>query len=324
MSESNGNIGIGTGSPTSRLEIAAQDGLAISGFQPFLTFRDTSTNARALIASGGGDTSFYPETFIGGVAAMTIKDLSGNVGIGTTSPTSRLEIAAQDGLAISGFQPFLTLRDTSTNTRALIASGGGDTSFYPETFIGGGAAMTIKDLSGNVGIGTTTPASKLTVVDNPKFSNQWAMQVLALDPQSMGLFVRGRLAVLGRKSGAVELDKGRGVLLYALETPAPMFEDVGTARLDHGMATIAFDPMFARTVNTTDEDYFVFLTPKGPTAGLYVTNEAPTSFEVRALDGSDIAFNWRVVAKQKGSENIRMEQIDIPAEANKHEAMHTH
>jgi hypothetical protein len=90
----NGNVGIGTPSPTSKLEIAAQDGLKITGFQPFLTLHDTSLNRRSILASGSGDFGFYPESFIGGVPAVVIKSGSGNVGIGVTNPTARLQVAA--------------------------------------------------------------------------------------------------------------------------------------------------------------------------------------------------------------------------------------
>src|SRR5439155_20301708 len=38
---------------------------------------------------------------------------AGNVGIGTSTPANKVEIAAQNGLALTGFQPFLTLRDTN-------------------------------------------------------------------------------------------------------------------------------------------------------------------------------------------------------------------
>lgn len=90
--------------------------------------------------------------------------MSGNVGIGTTSPSSRLEIAAQDGLAITGYQPFLTLRDTNNaNKRSIIQGADGKIIFYPDSFIGGAPAMVIDNVDGSVGIGTTSPAGKLQV-----------------------------------------------------------------------------------------------------------------------------------------------------------------
>ena len=142
-------------------------------------------------------------------------------------------------------------------------------------------------------------------------ANQWAVQALSPNAAGMGLFVMGRLAVQGRKSGAVELEKGKGVLLYALETPEPVYEDLGSATLNGGQAVVNIEPIFARTVNTA-MDYLVFLTPEGPNASLYVARKSPSFFEVRSIDGPDIRFNWRVVAKQKDNENIRLESIDLP------------
>jgi hypothetical protein len=90
--KSGGNVGIGTNSPTSKLEIAAQDGLKITGFQPFLTLNDTFTSKRSILASGSGDFGFYPNSFIGGVPAIVIKDSTGNVGIGASNPTAKLQV----------------------------------------------------------------------------------------------------------------------------------------------------------------------------------------------------------------------------------------
>ncbi len=101
--------------------------------------------------------------------------LRGNVGIGTTTPTSRLEIAAQDGLAITGFQPFLTLRDTNAGgARSILAGGNGDFGFYPNSFIGGFPALLIKNQSGNVGIGVTDPQAKLDVAGTTR---TYALQI---------------------------------------------------------------------------------------------------------------------------------------------------
>ena len=53
----------------------------------------------------------------------------------------------------------------------------------------------------------------------------------------------------------------------------------------------------------------MFLTPRGDSKGLYVTNETAGSFEVHEQGGgrSSIAFDYRVVAERKGFEKIRME-----------------
>ena len=91
--DASGNLGIGTTSPTSKVEIAAQDALKITGFQPFLTLQDANAgNARGIIASGNGDLSLYPNSFIGGVAALTVKNTTGSVGIGTASPCSNTRL----------------------------------------------------------------------------------------------------------------------------------------------------------------------------------------------------------------------------------------
>jgi hypothetical protein len=94
LQDTGGNVGIGTANPTSRLEIAAQDGLKIRGFQPFLTLTDTNTNRRSIFAGGNGDFGFYPDSFIGFSPAVLIKNNSGNVGIGVSDPTSKLEVAS--------------------------------------------------------------------------------------------------------------------------------------------------------------------------------------------------------------------------------------
>jgi hypothetical protein len=168
----NGNVGVGTTNPTSKLEIAAQDGLSITGFQPYLTLRDSNANnKRSIIQGGDGNFNFVPDSFIGQSAPVVIKNGTGNVGIGTTNPTSKLEIAGQDGLAITGFQPFLTLRDTNaSNARSVIQGFNGNINFFPQSFIGGNAAMVVQNFSGSVGIGTTSPSSKLSVNGSADFN----------------------------------------------------------------------------------------------------------------------------------------------------------
>jgi len=90
----NGNVGIGTWSPTSKLEIVAQDGLTIGGYQPFLTLSDGNANwARVRMQNVNGGINFQTHdlTAIGGTA-MYIQNGTHNIGIGTHLPQARLDV----------------------------------------------------------------------------------------------------------------------------------------------------------------------------------------------------------------------------------------
>lgn len=120
--------------------------------------------------------------------------------------------------------------------------------------------------------------------------------------------VSGNLLCTGSKSAVVPVDDGsRKVALYAVEAPENWFEDAGSGQLSHGEVVINLDSTFAQTVNT-DIDYHVFLTPNGDCRGLYVAQKSETSFVVRELGGgtSDIAFDYRIMAKRRGYEAIRL------------------
>jgi hypothetical protein len=120
--------------------------------------------------------------------------------------------------------------------------------------------------------------------------------------------VSGNLACNGTKSAVVPVDGGnRQVALYAVEAPENWFEDAGSARLSHGSTVVRLEPTFAQTVNGGVE-YHVFLTPKGDCRGLYVTNETAEGFEVRELGGgtANVAFDYRIMARRKGYENVRL------------------
>ncbi|MGA8440224.1 MAG: hypothetical protein WB714_18495, partial [Candidatus Sulfotelmatobacter sp.] len=118
----------------------------------------------------------------------------------------------------------------------------------------------------------------------------------------------GDLGCTGSKSAVVPVDGGsRKVALYAVESPENWFEDAGSGQLSDGKAVVNLESTFGGTVNT-NLDYHVFLTPNGDCKGLYVVEKSPTSFVVRELGGgtSNIAFDYRIMAKRKGYENIRL------------------
>lgn len=124
--------------------------------------------------------------------------------------------------------------------------------------------------------------------------------------------VSGDLTCSGSVGGHafVGPNASKEVSVYAMQSPENWFEDVGSGQLHSGMAAVAFEAEYAQTVNAGVE-YHVFLTPKGDCKGLYVTNETASGFEVRELGGgaSSIAFDYRIVARRKGYENVRMADL---------------
>lgn len=118
----------------------------------------------------------------------------------------------------------------------------------------------------------------------------------------------GSLMCTGSKSAVVPVDhNSRKVALYAVESPENWFEDFGSGKLSNGTATVNLERVFAQTVNL-DADYHVFLTPNGESNGLYISRKTPTSFEVHESNNghSSVGFDYRIVARRKGYENVRL------------------
>ena len=79
----------------------------------------------------------------------------------------------------------------------------------------------------------------------------------------------------------------------------------------NGVANVALDPDFARTLSTATA-YHVFFTPKADCRGLYVARETSTGFEVHELGGgrSSVEFDYWVVAHHNNR------PIPAPGDAN--------
>jgi hypothetical protein len=131
------------------------------------------------------------------------------------------------------------------------------------------------------------------------------------------LFVNGALFVTGfPKSSVVPHPDGSQRVMHTVEAPESWFEDVGRAQLRQGAARVEVDPDFA-AVSGLGDDYHVFLTPEGPSNGLYVTDRSSTGFEVREQgEGtSEISFSYRIMTKRADIRAERLERIDLPSEA---------
>jgi hypothetical protein len=137
LATSTDNVGIGTATPASkfhvvsgatatlppRLESSATNGFA-SGWDFYL-----GSSPKGYVGVPGGTAVFGPGELIlfgstgtktslwaAQTRALTI-DTNTNIGIGTATPSSRVEIVGQDGLKVRGFQPFVTLQDDNASSK---------------------------------------------------------------------------------------------------------------------------------------------------------------------------------------------------------------
>ena len=194
----NGYVGIGTTSPSEKLHVSGSilanssgiAGTVMLGSTSNSVFADSSGNlklwqnwsssSRAIVASAGavtviGDTNdndsatahifTVQEGDIAGGNTRMVVTKSGNVGIGTTSPTQSKLVVAGD-ISIPRNNSLVFLESITGTFRAKITSQNTFPTFNGLEFYTGNDGstpkMTISD-TGNVGIGTTSPSRTLSV-----------------------------------------------------------------------------------------------------------------------------------------------------------------
>ena len=174
--DSSGNVGIATASPGAKLDVVAQNAIRATGFQPFLTLRDSSdSNKGSRIQTASGSTLFLNDSTGGGTYTERMRiDSSGNVGIGTSSPANRLHVVGSPGtlLRLDGGAAgtgtrdiFLSEFDTAAYGGIIRYDSGADLFTFGtvenSTVVN---AINVARTSGNVGIGfTAAPQSKMEI-----------------------------------------------------------------------------------------------------------------------------------------------------------------
>ena len=119
------------------------------------------------------------------------------------------------------------------------------------------------------------------------------------------LMVIGNLSSTGSKSRVVETENHGLRRMNAVESADCLFTDCGSAKTNEkGICKIQFDEMWMETVST-DRTYFVFLTPCGD-GNIYCAEKYSDYFIVKGTP--ELSFDWMVQAKQKGYEEVRMEE----------------
>jgi hypothetical protein len=295
--------------------------------------------------TGSGTTDYIPlwtgKTSLGN---STIFQSSGKVGVGTKKPAATLDVdggadvRGQLELFPSGKGPALSLSGTAfqvanngeltfvsgqsfPGTALLSASNTFNAnqtfadSIYVDANVFGVTGQFFDSGGAAVGAGNSSPTQTLQVTNLSTPSDAVFLEAQFNGNETATFYTDalGDTTAIGTKSAAVPLNNGEMVKVFSVEGPEVWFEDYGSAELNGGVASVSLDPTFAQTIDTSS-DYHVFLTAKGESNSLYVTNETSTGFDVRESGGgrSSIAFDYHIVAHRKGYEQLRMPAANSP------------
>jgi hypothetical protein len=160
-----GNVGIGTTSPRSGLQVNTVNGAAANEYAGLIVSSNLSSSRGVNIAyDATNDAGIITAVHAGtGWKPLALQPVNGNVGIGTTNPTARLHVSSSTGGVFE------------------VDTAGGATTFYVSA-------------SGNVGIGTITPNGKLHIVSPDStyaFSVAGATKGVRFNINSAGTYIQG-------------------------------------------------------------------------------------------------------------------------------------
>jgi hypothetical protein len=209
------NVGIGTISPAQKLNVSGSGSvygvITNTGTGPSNLFLGAG-NAQTQIISRDATTGAVPTVFLQGTTESMRIDSSGNVGVGTSSPSARLHVNSGATDEVARFEgtgsPFISIYDTNVRQAYLYASTAVDLvaeskaltlqatgANYISALTNGSERMRI-DSSGNLLVGTTSGSSHII----QKTTSSAGDQVLLV--QGSSGFARGLEVYNGQNGGA--------------------------------------------------------------------------------------------------------------------------
>jgi len=272
--DSSGNVGIGTSSPAKKLHVNGDIRLGDGGGTGAI-FTDATNGLRFMLPAAGTSNT----------ESMRI-DSSGNVGIGTASPSCPLNVvSAASSLAIAingrssdnlgamyfyannGSTQYSTVTASATEFRLSSVPASAVQTFYTNA----SERMRI-DSSGNVGIGTSSPTVKLDVRGN-------VLKIYDSGSATANLTVRN--STTGDAAGFTLQQDGVNTLFYNNSNGASVFATNGTerARIDSSgnllvgaTASIGDERLYVRATASTGFAFRFYNTQAtaGSTFGQYI------------------------------------------------------
>ncbi len=213
----NGNVGIGTPTPQYNLEVHGQENV-YSTTTPMtaatanqLTIREATNNPAYSLALGFFDNAgaYYSgviqSTNAGSGSSLLLNPNGGNVGIGTTSPATKLDVFGSGGTPSLSTDNGLFQVGQTYNHLQIGADNNVPYEIWLQTKdsrnIGVSYPLSLNPLGGNVGIGTNNPASKLDVKGPDTSSTTLSFRVTDSSTNQLFAIDDSGVASVGNSSG---------------------------------------------------------------------------------------------------------------------------
>jgi hypothetical protein len=264
---SSGNVGIGTTGPQDKLHIYTSSGniggiveTAGSGNYGYFDIRTPGSRVTLTAASSYGyvgTTNNYPFLFFINNAEKMRIDTAGNVGIGTTAPTQKLDVAGNVNAS--------AYYDRDNSARYLDPSG---TSYIGAMSMYGTLSMNNYDVSGANSFGVNDPGAGEGLVFGGTAAG-WVIDVSPLDRSNND----GNLNLYGTANNIIAW---RPTYIYTSATPQLVINSTGT--------TAQFILQTSNTVRgnmTADNSGNVYITPGNylivPSGNVGIGTTSPSS-----------------------------------------------